>query len=82
MPHRHRHQSTATISELQKSPMATALKGNGSPVAILEDNKPVFYCVPAKTWEALMEHLENVELAQIAKQRMGEPTIAVKIDEL
>ena len=70
------------LKELQKSPMQTALKGNGLPVAILENDIPVFYCVPAKTWEALMEHLEDAELAQIARQRMSEPTIAVKIDEL
>lgn len=72
----------ATIAELQDAPMKNALKGNGSPVAILEDNKPVFYCVPAKTWETLMEHLEDAELGKIAKQRAGEPTIALKIDEL
>ncbi len=82
MPHKTLANTTATITELQKAPMETAHKSNGSPVAILEDNKPVFYCVPAKTWEALMEHLEDAELAQIAKQRIGEPTIAVKIDKL
>ena len=29
-----------------------------------------------------MEHLEDAELDQIAKQRAGEPTIALKIDKL
>lgn len=29
-----------------------------------------------------MEHLEDVELGLITKQRAGEPTIALKIDKL
>lgn len=74
--------TTATITELQNSPLETVQKGNGSPVAILENGETVFYCVPAKTWEALMEQLEDADLARIAKERENEPTVAVKLDEI
>lgn len=71
-----------TITELKNSPLETVQKGNGSPVAILENGEPVFCCVPAKTWEALMEQLEDADLARIAKERENEPTVAVKLDEI
>jgi antitoxin StbD len=35
--------------------MGTAAAGEGFAVAILNRNEPVFYCVPAKTWESLIE---------------------------
>ncbi|WP_290925153.1 plasmid stabilization protein [Halodesulfovibrio sp.] len=74
--------NTATITELQNSPLKTVQKGNGSPVAILENGETVFYCVPAKAWEALMEQLEDADLARIAKGRENEPTVAVTLDEI
>ena len=36
--------------------------GRRRPVAILNRNQPAFYCVPAKTFEALMDKLEDQEL--------------------
>lgn len=73
---------TASISELKKDPMGTVAAGEGEPVAILNRNKPVFYCLPAKAYEALMEMLEDMELNAIADARKGMPEIAVTIDEL
>ena len=36
------------ILELIKNPMAVVEVGEGMPVAILNGNQPVFYCVPAE----------------------------------
>lgn len=82
MAHKILADTVASISELKKNPMATIRKGNGEPVAILNRNEPAFYCVPAKAWEALMEQLEDADLARIAKERENEPTVAVKLDEI
>jgi len=60
---------TASISELKKNLMGTVAAGEGSPVAILNRNEPVFYCVPAKAFEAMMERLEDLELNAIAEAR-------------
>lgn len=49
---------TASVSELKKNPMGTVALGEGFPIAILNRNEPVFYCVPAKAYEALIEKLE------------------------
>jgi antitoxin StbD len=73
---------TASISELKRNPIATVASGEGLAVAILNRNEPAFYCIPAKTYEALLERLEDLELNKIADSRKGQPTIKVSIDDL
>ena len=73
---------TAGISELKKNPMAVVQQGDGAPVAILNRNQPVFYAVPAKAYELLMDKLEDIELAAIVKERENQPEIEVDIDDL
>jgi len=51
-------------------------------VAILNRNQPVFYCIPAKAYEALIDKLENLELNVIANERAGKKRIRVNLDEL
>ncbi|MCP3927924.1 MAG: antitoxin, partial [Bacteroidetes bacterium] len=57
-------------------------QGEGAPVAILNRNEPVFYAVPAKTFEMLMDKLEDMELAAIVEARKNQPEIEVSIDDL
>ncbi len=73
---------TASISELKKNPMAVVKLGDGFPVAVLNRNKAAFYCVPAEAYEALMDKLEDIELADLVKQRENSPSMSVSIDEL
>jgi antitoxin StbD len=75
-------ETTASVSELKKNPMGTVAAGDGFPVAILNRNEPVFYCVPAKAYEALMDKLEDMELNAIADARKEQTEIEVKLDEL
>lgn len=62
--------------------MAVINQAEGFPVAVLNRNQPVFYCVPADAYEALMDKLEDVELAEIVRQRESSPEIEVSLDEL
>ena len=73
---------SASITELKKQPMATFKAAGGEPIAILNRNEPVFYCVPAKTFENMMEALDDLYLAKIAQERQGEEEIEVSIDDL
>ncbi|MDA0902423.1 MAG: type II toxin-antitoxin system Phd/YefM family antitoxin [Proteobacteria bacterium] len=72
----------ASISDLKKNPMYVVEQGEGEPVAILNRNKPAFYCVPAEVYELLMDKLEDIELNKIADSRKGQKRIRVDIDEL
>jgi antitoxin StbD len=73
---------SAGISELKKNPMAVMEQGEGAPVAILNRNEPVFYTVPAAAYEALMDKIEDFELAAIIRERLDDPEIEVTLNEL
>ena len=75
-------ETTASVSELKRNPMATVAAGEGGPVAILNRNEPAFYCVPAKAYEAMMDRLEDIELNAIADARKDEPVVKVTLDDL
>lgn len=75
-------EASASISELKKNPMGTVAAGEGATVAILNRNKAAFYCVPAKTYEALLDRLEDLELNAVADARHDDPVIKVNLDDL
>jgi len=70
------------ISELKKNPMSIIEQSGGMPVAILNRNEPVFYAVPAKAYEELMDKLDDIELAKLVQERLSQPTIKVDINDL
>ncbi len=74
--------ATTSISELKKNPMAVVDGADGFPVAVLNRNKPAFYCVPAAAYEALMDKLEDVELATIVADRLDDDEVKVSLDDL
>lgn len=82
MAHQILSDTAASISELKRNPMGTVAAGDGFPVAILNRNEPAFYCIPAKTFEAMMERLEDLELNALANTRSDEKRIKVSLDEL
>lgn len=74
--------TSVSITELKKNPSAIIERAEGFPVAILNHNKPAAYLVPADAFEALMDKLEDVELAALVKQREKQREIKVSLDEL
>ncbi|KVS23916.1 type II toxin-antitoxin system prevent-host-death family antitoxin [Burkholderia cepacia] len=73
---------TASVSELKRNPMGTVAAGEGFPVAILNHNEPAFYCVPAKTWEAMVERLEDIEANALVDSRANGNIVKVKLVDL
>ncbi len=71
-----------SISDLKKNPTAAIAAAEGFPLAILNRNRPAAYLVPAKAWEALMDRLDDIELAEIVRERENDPVIRVSLDEL
>ncbi|MGF5218457.1 type II toxin-antitoxin system Phd/YefM family antitoxin, partial [Klebsiella pneumoniae] len=45
--------------------MATASAGGGYPVAIIDRNRPVFYCVPAALYEQMRAALDEKDLVPL-----------------
>lgn len=71
-----------SISDLKKNPSAAIRAAEGFPVAILNRNTPEAYLVPADAWEAIMDRLEDMELAEIVRARAGQEEVEVSIDDL
>lgn len=74
--------ASVSISDLKKNPSRVILQAEGAPVAILNHNKPSAYLVPAETFEAVMEKLEEYELARLVEERAEEATVKVSLDDL
>lgn len=73
---------TASVSELKRNPMGTVAAGEGFPVANLNHNEPAFYCIPAKTWEAMVERLEDIEDNALVDSRANGNIVKVKLVDL
>ena len=75
---------SASISELKKNPSALIEQSEGEPIAILNHNRPTAYLIPAGTYEALLEKIEDQQLGLIIKERQNEKDSAVEVpfDEL
>ena len=74
--------SGISISDLKKNPSAAIAAAEGAPVAILKRNRPAAYLVPAEAWEAILDRLDDIELAEIVRERAGEVGIPVDLAEL
>ncbi|MCK6425993.1 MAG: plasmid stabilization protein [Burkholderiaceae bacterium] len=76
--------TTADLLEFMRDPMATIATGDGLPVAILHHNEPIFYCVPAAAWEALLERVDDLESNALADVRLaaGERPVKVSLADL
>jgi antitoxin StbD len=72
----------ASITDLKKHPMQTVESAKGESLAILNRNQPVFYCVPPKMYEAMMDALEDIELADVVRERENEEELEVSLDDL
>ena len=73
---------TASITELKTNPMKTVETASGEAIAILNRNKPAFYCVPADVYRKMVELLDDIKLSKLVKSRSKEEEIEVKLDEL
>ena len=82
MPYQVLTEMAASISELKANPMKVVASGKGMPVVVLNRNEPAFYCVPADAYEALVEMVDDLELLEIVKNRRGEKSIRVSLNDL
>lgn len=73
---------TASLADVQRDPLETLAAGEGGAVAVLDQNAPAFYMIPADAFEALLELLEDGELNRLADTRQGQAIIPVSLDDL
>lgn len=71
-----------SVSDLKKSPTAAMARADGEAVAVLNHNRVMAYMVPAETYEAMVERLDDLALAEIVRARADETPVRVALDEL
>ncbi|MEE3507783.1 MULTISPECIES: type II toxin-antitoxin system Phd/YefM family antitoxin [unclassified Pseudomonas] len=73
-----------SVSELKKNPSAVLSGAGGVTVAVLNHNRVMGYMVPADVYEAMIERLDDLELAQVVKARIdaNETPVRVSLDDL
>ena len=71
---------SASISELKKNPTALLNDSEGSPIAILNHNKPAAYLIPAETYEWMVELIDDYQLGKLVEERLKDKAQAVEVN--
>ena len=74
--------SSVSISDLKKNPSGVISQSKGEPVVILNHNRPTAYLIPAATFEAILDQLDDLDLARLVRERLSEPSTKVRLDDL
>ena len=69
-----------SMSEFKKNPAQVLRTAGDKPVAVLNHNRPAFYMVTPKLFEALIEEMAGRDLVEIARQRLSRKDTAVDVD--
>lgn len=69
-----------SMSEFKKNPAQVLRTAGEKPVAVLNHNRPAFYMVTPKLFEALVEELTDRDLAALVRQRLARKDTAIEVD--
>mgnify|MGYP001051150058 CR=1 FL=1 len=69
-----------SMSEFKKNPAQVLRTAGEKPVAVLNHNRPAFYMVTPKLFEALVEELADRDLIAVVRQRLALKDTAVEVD--
>ena len=71
---------TVSMSDFKKNPAAVLRAADQHPVAVMSHNKPAFYMVEPKLFEAMLEQISEHELRQTVLSRLAERARAIEVD--
>lgn len=69
-----------SMTEFKKNPAHVLRNAGEQPVAVLSHNRPAFYMVTPKLFEALIDELADKELVELARQRLSRKHTAIEVD--
>ncbi len=69
-----------SMSEFKKNPAQVLRTAGEKPVAVLNHNRPAFYMITPKLFEALVEALADKDLADLARERIKGIDGAIEVD--
>lgn len=69
-----------SMTEFKKNPAQVLRTAGEKPVAVLNHNRPAFYMIPPKLFEALVEELSDRHLVELVRQRLARKDTAIEVD--
>jgi len=69
-----------SMTEFKKNPAQVLRTAGEKPVAVLNHNRPAFYMLTPKLFEALVEELSDRYLVDLARQRLARKDTAIEVD--
>ncbi|MDD4967271.1 type II toxin-antitoxin system prevent-host-death family antitoxin [Halothiobacillus sp.] len=69
-----------SMTEFKKNPAQVLRTAGEKPVAVLNHNRPAFYMVSPKLFEAIAEELSDKNLLELARQRLMRKDSAIEVD--
>ena len=73
-----------SMSSFKRNPAEVLRNAGERPVAVLNHNRPAFYMVPARLFEAMIEEMGDRDLVVLARERLArkDTAVEVNIDEI
>lgn len=71
---------SVSMSEFKKNPAQVLRTAGEKPVAVLNHNRPAFYMVTPKLFEALVEDMADLDLIEVVRQRLTRKDTAIEVD--
>ena len=71
---------SVSMSDFKRNPAQVLRAAGEKPVAVLNHNRPAFYMVTPKLFEAFIEEMADKELVALARQRLALKDTALEVD--
>ena len=73
-----------SMTDFKQNPARVLRDAGSHPVVVLNHNKPAFYMLEPKLFEAMLEKLADLDLAELVASRLAlkDQAIEVDIDEV
>ncbi len=69
-----------SMSEFKRNPAQVLRSAGEKPVAVLNHNRPAFYMITPKLFEALVEQLADRDLVELVRNRLAMRGEAIEVD--
>lgn len=71
---------TISMSEFKRNPAQVLRTAGDKPVAVLNHNRPAFYMITPKLFEALLEDAADRDLVELVRSRLADEDQAIEVD--
>jgi len=71
---------TISMSEFKRNPAQVLRTAGEKPVAVLNHNRPAFYMITPKLFEALVEEAADRDLVELVRSRLAYEDQAIEVD--